>query len=168
MIPKIGQIYRHFKGNEYVVQKITTDAETLEPRVVYTDGDVEWDRPLHGVNPEGKPNGWGDPLPDGSPRFVEVVIDPNLKVYGGTFNGTIRMIVAAKSKAAALRALQTVIPFLSAYSFRMFGGQTHNPTEIEIATREPGAVFSCDVRSGWGKYGSYRKMEPKKLEVKLR
>lgn len=28
-------IYRHFKGNEYQVEEIATDSETLEPVVIY-------------------------------------------------------------------------------------------------------------------------------------
>ncbi len=32
---QIGGIYKHFKGNEYQVEKIVTDSETLEPVVIY-------------------------------------------------------------------------------------------------------------------------------------
>lgn len=32
---KIGQIYRHFKGNYYVVENIAHDSETQEEFVVY-------------------------------------------------------------------------------------------------------------------------------------
>lgn len=73
-LPKIGAIYRHYKGNEYAVVKITTDADTLQPRVVYIDEDmVEWDRQWSGTDPKtGEPSGWSDPLPDGSPRFTLV------------------------------------------------------------------------------------------------
>ena len=49
---KVGQIYRHFKGNYYVILNIAKDTETLEERVIYKamyikDGEFQvWDRPL--------------------------------------------------------------------------------------------------------------------------
>ena len=48
-IPKVGQIYRHFKGNTYQIVAIAKHSETEEQMVVYqplyTDGGV-WVRPL--------------------------------------------------------------------------------------------------------------------------
>ncbi len=45
-----GGIYKHYKGNEYMVLDIATHSETLEPMVVYKamygDGSV-WVRPAH-------------------------------------------------------------------------------------------------------------------------
>lgn len=46
---QIGRIYRHFKGDHYLVEAIATDSETGEPVVVYRklygDGGL-WVRPL--------------------------------------------------------------------------------------------------------------------------
>ena len=42
----VGNIYKHFKGNEYEVISIAVDTETLRERVIYksiTDGKL-WDR----------------------------------------------------------------------------------------------------------------------------
>ena len=45
-----GGIYRHYKGNEYMVLDVATHSETLEPMVVYKalygDGGV-WVRPAY-------------------------------------------------------------------------------------------------------------------------
>lgn len=45
----IGAVYRHFKGNEYLVKALATDSETLEPVVIYQplygEGKL-WVRPL--------------------------------------------------------------------------------------------------------------------------
>lgn len=46
---KAGQIYRHFKGTEYLVICIAKDFETLESLVVYRNlykPDTFWVRPL--------------------------------------------------------------------------------------------------------------------------
>ena len=32
---KVGKVYRHFKGNLYIVEGIATNSETLEKMVVY-------------------------------------------------------------------------------------------------------------------------------------
>lgn len=45
---KIHGIYRHYKGNLYLVEGFATDSETLEPMVVYRalyDGNRLWVRP---------------------------------------------------------------------------------------------------------------------------
>lgn len=74
-LPKIGGIYRHYKGNGYVVTAIAKDADTLELRVIYIDENMEtWDRRVTGLDPKtGQPSGWCDPLPDGRERFSLVV-----------------------------------------------------------------------------------------------
>lgn len=73
-LPHISGMYRHYKGNEYIVQAITRDADTLELRIVYIDEDmIQWDRRVTGIDPKtGEPSGWCDPLPDGSERFTLV------------------------------------------------------------------------------------------------
>ena len=46
---KVGRVYRHFKGNYYLVEEIVKNSETLEDMVVYRklyeDGSC-WVRPL--------------------------------------------------------------------------------------------------------------------------
>lgn len=75
--PEILSRWQHYKGTVYTVLKITVDSETLQLRVVYVDATKldgpEWDRVLSGRNPEtGKPCGWFDPLPDGTPRYRKI------------------------------------------------------------------------------------------------
>lgn len=46
---KINGIYKHFKGNYYIVEDIANDSETMEKYVVYRrlyDGCSLWIRPL--------------------------------------------------------------------------------------------------------------------------
>lgn len=42
---KVGQIYRHFKGNEYIIIAIAYNTENLEKMVVYKHDDEVWVRP---------------------------------------------------------------------------------------------------------------------------
>jgi len=46
--PKIGEIYRHFKGGMYTIVRAAQHSETLELYVVYEslDGGHVWVRPL--------------------------------------------------------------------------------------------------------------------------
>lgn len=47
-LPKVGERYRHYKGDTYEVVGLTRCSETLEPRVVYREVDsdeIPWDRP---------------------------------------------------------------------------------------------------------------------------
>jgi len=64
--PKIGAIYRHYKGTEYVVKDITRDSETLGLRVSYYNdpADVPWSRPLFGLGPDFRCCGWCDVAED--------------------------------------------------------------------------------------------------------
>ena len=43
---KIHGIYKHFKGNYYLVEEIVKNSETLEDMVVYTHDNEYWVRPL--------------------------------------------------------------------------------------------------------------------------
>lgn len=47
-IPKFGEIWRHFKGNDYQIINIATHSETEEKMVVYSalKDDSIWTRPL--------------------------------------------------------------------------------------------------------------------------
>jgi len=64
-------IYKHFKGNEYLVEEIATDSETLEPIVIYRAlyGEHKlWVRPAKMFLEEvDKPE-----IPYKGPRFVFV------------------------------------------------------------------------------------------------
>lgn len=46
---QIGRVYRHFKGNYYLVEGVAQDSETCEPYVIYRklydDGGL-WIRPV--------------------------------------------------------------------------------------------------------------------------
>jgi hypothetical protein len=59
-----------------------------------------------------------------------------LKVYGTSF-GTRRRIVAAPSRAAAMRALG-----LTYYTAREYMDETGNAEELALAGGSPGVVFS--------------------------
>lgn len=66
--------YRHYKGDEYLVLHIATDSETMQERVIYTDGEKTWDRLMSGTNPDtGKPCGWIDPTETGVQRYFPVL-----------------------------------------------------------------------------------------------
>lgn len=72
-LPRVGESWRHYKGSLYTIREIAADSETLQLRVVYTDGKLTWDRVMSGISPlTGKPCGWADPLPDGAPRYTRV------------------------------------------------------------------------------------------------
>ena len=45
-IPKIGDVYVHFKGMGVVIENIATHTETNEILVIYRHGDNVWARPL--------------------------------------------------------------------------------------------------------------------------
>lgn len=71
-----------------------------------------------------------------------------MKVYNirDFVNGQQRyVIVAAKSKTAAVRALNDHGLKVSMYFFNGWGGETGNPLDIEVATSQPGRVFYTDM-----------------------
>ena len=39
---KIHGIYRHYKGNLYLVEGFATDSETLEPMIISEDTNIYW------------------------------------------------------------------------------------------------------------------------------
>lgn len=63
------------------------------------------------------------------------------KVFGGCTDGRNRLIVAAASMPKAHAAVAEVDPTISLYSMRMYWTETHNDTELQTATAEPGRVF---------------------------
>lgn len=62
VVPKIGAIYRHYKGAHYMVTGLARDSETKAIRVSYQKpgDDFPWSRLLTGTDPDGKPCGWCD------------------------------------------------------------------------------------------------------------
>jgi len=62
VVPRIGAIYRHYKGDHYMVVGFTRDSESTEVRVSYQQpgNDFPWSRVLVGTDPDGKPCGWSD------------------------------------------------------------------------------------------------------------
>lgn len=62
VVPKIGAIYRHYKGDHYMVTGLARDSETKTIRVSYQKpgDDFPWSRLMTGNDPDGKPLGWGD------------------------------------------------------------------------------------------------------------
>lgn len=67
---------------------------------------------------------------------------PRLKTFGMSL-GRDRLIVAAPSQAEAARLLRTKL-----HAFREFAGERGNPDEIELASREPGAVWALAHQVG--------------------
>ena len=80
-----------------------------------------------------------------------------LKVYGANHKGTHRVIVAASSRAGALRAFNAAGLNFTAHYLRDFCGVTGNPEEIELATASPGAVFIKSARHHGATYAPYPK-----------
>lgn len=74
-----------------------------------------------------------------------------LKVFGGCYDGRNRLIVAAPTKRAAYDAMRGTDRFFSGYhSWNEYTCETGNDEELDVATAEPLAVFSQDIR-GYGK-----------------
>lgn len=59
-----------------------------------------------------------------------------LKVFGLSYCGRQRMIVAAKTITEAARSTKQ-----SLYSFKQYASQTGDPLELEVAMSAPGLVF---------------------------
>lgn len=59
---QIGKIYRHFKGNYCIVEKVVFDSETLKECVVYTEfyDNRTWVRPLDMFMDDIDPNRTGN------------------------------------------------------------------------------------------------------------
>ena len=77
-----------------------------------------------------------------------------LRVYSANY-GYAHQVVAAPSKAAAVRALDGT----SMYEFNMFWGETVNDESIAIAMSNPGKVFHIRNHkhggTGWHDGGQY-------------
>lgn len=46
ILPKSGEIYKHFKGHIITVKDIAIDTESLQPVVIYEHNNQLWSRPL--------------------------------------------------------------------------------------------------------------------------
>ena len=72
-----------------------------------------------------------------------------LTVYGGTYDGIHRVIVAALTKRAAYEAIRAAIPSIGSYgTWDNYTSDSGNDTEMSVAMPSPLVVFSCDAR--WG------------------
>ena len=68
-------------------------------------------------------------------------------MWGVNYNGTHRRIVAAKTKASAARLMDVTDRHL-----RIYGCETRNAKELEIALAEPNVVFEKSERVGDAPY----------------
>jgi len=70
-----------------------------------------------------------------------------LKVYGGTYDGRNRVIVAAPSKRAAYDAISKAIRGVGGYkSWDAYTSDSDNEIEVSVATASPLTVFIKDER----------------------
>lgn len=69
-----------------------------------------------------------------------------LKVYGGNVHGQWRGVIAAASKAEAVRRLNDNGLNSSTSYFRNFWGETGNGPELTQALTEPGTLFVRSYR----------------------
>jgi len=72
----------------------------------------------------------------------------NITVYGGTYDGRRRMIVAAPTKKAAYEAIKKVLNVGCYASWNNYTSDTGNYEECKTAIAEPLTVFSRDDRFG--------------------
>lgn len=63
-----------------------------------------------------------------------------------------RAVVAATSRAAAVRAYQQISTSITDGYVKQYGGETANPAEVEAALSEPGTVFIADADGGRASY----------------
>lgn len=76
MLPKSGELYRHFKGGVYVVEGIGKHSETLEQMVSYRNtGGQLWFRPLSSWTEKVHID--GHEVPRFRPLREETLDDPN-------------------------------------------------------------------------------------------
>lgn len=69
-----------------------------------------------------------------------------MKVFGGTYDGKYRYVVAAKSMTAAIKEFKRIFVATGVGSLRAYGGETGNSEEIEMANKEPGVIFRRNAR----------------------
>lgn len=65
-----------------------------------------------------------------------------LVVWGGTYDGRNRMIVATRTKKAAYEAFNAVANVGSYSLWNQYTSDSGNETEITVTTAEPGTVFT--------------------------
>lgn len=76
-----------------------------------------------------------------------------LKVYGGTYDGMHRMIVAAETKRSAHLAMFDSFPSIGSYStWDKWTSETGNEEELSIALKHPLIIFKRLDRYGGGKF----------------
>lgn len=69
--------------------------------------------------------------------------DAEMTVYGGTYDGKNRMIVAAPTKKAAHAAMQAVLPCIGTLkTWNTWTAETGNDEECRVARAKPLAVFT--------------------------
>lgn len=68
-----------------------------------------------------------------------------MKVFGGNYNGSLHLIVAAKTKKAAAELCG-----VSMYHFNQFFCETGNKEQLETALAKPGQVFAQRYKDGYG------------------
>ena len=84
-----------------------------------------------------------------------------LTVYGGTYDGRNRVIVAAPTKKAAYEAISAVMQVGTYATWNNYTADTGNTEEVDVATSEPLTVFSRDERRGsHGMFAPIRKATP--------
>lgn len=82
-----------------------------------------------------------------------------LIVYGGTYDGRNRLIVAAYTKKAAYEAIAAVAPVGSYKTWIDYTSDSGNDEDIEATRQEPGVVFKASITSA-GR-GGYTKLSPR-------
>ena len=71
-----------------------------------------------------------------------------MKVFGGSYDGLNRVVVAATSAEKAHAAIIAAGCHLSLSHFRGYGSESHNETELALCLPEPGVVFRRSLNGG--------------------
>lgn len=70
-----------------------------------------------------------------------------LTVYGGTYDGRNRVIVAAPTKKSAYEAIKKAIPSIGSYrTWDQYTSDSGNEEEVSVTMSNPLVVFSKDGR----------------------
>lgn len=83
-----------------------------------------------------------------------------LNVYGGTYDGKNRVIVASPTKKAAYNAMKSAGLFNGGYgSWDAFTSDSGNETEVAVATPYPLTVFTRDNRDRLSDFSAVHKRD---------